>query len=101
MVLDVLIVGCALGGLFFILVAAVGLYRLPDLYTRAHAASKSDTLGTVLSLTAVALSFGVDVAVVKIAFLILFVFVTSPTAAHAITRAAFDQGIEPVGGDDS
>jgi len=77
------------------LVAAVGLIRLPDLYTRTHAASKSDTLGTVLTLAAVALALGADFSTLKTVFLLLFVFLTNPTAAHAITRAAYEEGIEP------
>ncbi|MFW6383787.1 MAG: monovalent cation/H(+) antiporter subunit G [Halodesulfurarchaeum sp.] len=83
------------GGVFFSLVAVVGILRLPDLYTRAHATSKSDTLGTVLSLAGVALLLGTDVTVIKTVFLLLFMFLTNPTAAHAITRAAYDQGITP------
>lgn len=93
--LELLIVALAAGGVFFAFVAAVGVIRLPDLYTRAHAASKSDTLGAVLSLAAVALVFGADIATVKAVFLLIFMFVTNPTAAHAIARAAYDQGIEP------
>lgn len=82
-------------GLFFAAVAAIGLIRLPDLYTRAHSASKSDTLGAILSLGAVGLAYGPSFSTVKIAFLLLFMFLTNPTAVHAITRAAADQGIEP------
>lgn len=82
-------------GLFFTFVAAVGLIRLPDLYTRAHASSKIDTLGAAFTLAGVALIFGVDVTSVKILLLLVFLFITNPTAAHAITRAAYDQGIEP------
>lgn len=89
------IVAMVAGGVFFGVVAAIGLLRLPDLYTRAHSASKSDTLGAVLSLGAVALAFETRLAVVKIVLLILFMFITNPTAVHAITRAAADQGIEP------
>ncbi|SDM15782.1 multicomponent Na+:H+ antiporter subunit G [Halogranum gelatinilyticum] len=92
---ELLIIALAAGGVFFAFVAAVGVIRLPDLYTRAHAASKSDTLGAVLSLAAVALVFGADIATVKAVFLLLFMFVTNPTAAHAIARAAYDQEIEP------
>ncbi|PSQ00090.1 Na+/H+ antiporter subunit G [Halobacteriales archaeon QS_5_70_17] len=97
---DVLIVLLAAAGTFFGGVAAVGVLRLPDLYTRAHAASKSDTLGAVLSLAAVAITFGSGVTTVKTVFLLVFMFVTNPTAAHAITRAAHDQGIEPWTTDD-
>jgi multicomponent Na+:H+ antiporter subunit G len=80
---------------FFAVVAAVSLVRLPDLYTRAHGASKSETLGAMLALAATALTFGSDLSTVKVALLLLFMFITNPTAAHAITRAAAEQGIEP------
>ncbi|POG54516.1 monovalent cation/H(+) antiporter subunit G [Haloferax marisrubri] len=93
--LEYLIVGLVLAGVFFSFVAVVGIIRLPDLYTRAHATSKSDTLGTVLSLGGIALLFGAEVSAVKTVLLLLFMLITNPTAAHAIARAAHDQGIEP------
>ena len=82
-------------GLFFTLVAAIGLIRMPDVYTRAHATSKTDTLGTVLTLAGVAFLFNSGVPRVKLVLLAIFLLITSPTATHAITRAAVDQGIEP------
>lgn len=93
--LTVVVLVLMAGGIFFGIVTAVGLLRLPDLYSRAHAASKSDTLGAVLTLGAVALVFGPSVPTIKTGLLLVFLFVTSPTAAHAITRAAYDQGIAP------
>jgi len=93
--LEAVIIALAVGGAFFAMVAAVGLLRLPDLYTRTHAASKADTLGTILALAAVALALGTDISTVKTVLLLLFMFITNPTAAHAITRAAYDQGITP------
>ncbi|WP_336021932.1 monovalent cation/H(+) antiporter subunit G [Halobellus salinisoli] len=92
---ELLTIGLVAAGTFFAFVAVVGIVRLPDLYTRAHATSKSDTLGTILTLGGVALVLGADVSVAKTALLGVFLFVTNPTAAHAITRAAHDQGIEP------
>jgi multicomponent Na+:H+ antiporter subunit G len=92
---EIAVVVLAAGGVFFALVAAVGLVRLPDLYTRAHATSKSETLGAVLTLTAVALVVDAGLSTVKAGLLLLFMFLTNPTAAHAITRAAAEQGIEP------
>jgi multicomponent Na+:H+ antiporter subunit G len=83
------------GGVFFTFVAAVGIIRLPDIYTRAHGASKSDTLGAGLTLAGVAVAFGAGIPTVKAALLVVFMFITNPTAAHAIARAAADQGIEP------
>ena len=92
---EIVVVVLAAGGVFFAIVAAVGLVRLPDLYTRAHATSKSETLGAVLTLAAVALVVDSGLSTVKAALLLLFMFLTNPTAAHAITRAAAEQGIEP------
>ncbi|MBX0321549.1 monovalent cation/H(+) antiporter subunit G [Halomicroarcula sp. F13] len=89
------IVALALVGAFFGAVAALGIVRLPDVYTRAHAASKSDTLGAVLTVGAAALALQSDISTVKAVFLLTFMFLTNPTAAHAIARAAQDQGIEP------
>jgi len=85
----------AAGGVFFAVVAVVGLVRLPDLYTRAHSTSKSETLGAVLALGAVALSVDLGLSTIKAVLLLVFMFITNPTAAHAITRAAAEQGIEP------
>lgn len=98
--LDYVVVGLVAAGAFFGLVAAVGLVRLPDVYTRTHAASKSDTLGAMLALAGVALAIQANSATVKTVFLLLFMFVTNPTAAHAVARAARDQGIDPWTADD-
>ena len=86
--------GLAAGSVAFTLVSVVGLYRLPDLYARAHATSKADTLGTLLGLGAAGVALGGEGGV-KLALLALFVLVTAPTATHAVVRAAHDQGIEP------
>ncbi len=80
---------------FFALVAAIGFYRLPDVYARAHAASKSETLGALLGLSAAAVAFGPSQETFKLGLLALFVLVTGPTAAHAVVRAAADAGTAP------
>lgn len=87
-------------GLFFTFVSTVGVLRLPDLYARAHTASQADTLGAGFALAAVALSLGVNATASKTVLLLFFIFVTNPTAAHAIARAADEQGIEPWTTDD-
>lgn len=85
------------GGVFSLL-AAIGLLRLPDLYTRMHAASKAGVVGAGLILLAVALvSF--DGAVALRAMLgILFLVLTTPVSAHLLARAAFKAGVDPVPG---
>jgi multicomponent Na+:H+ antiporter subunit G len=92
---EIAVLVLTLGGVFFAVVAAVGLVRLPDLYTRAHSTSKSETLGAVLMLAAVAIAFEGNLSTVKTVLLLVFMFLTNPTAAHAIVRAAADQDIEP------
>lgn len=94
------VLGLALGALFFSFVAALGVVRLPDVYARAHATSKSDTLGTGLALVAVALVLDSGVARLKLGLLVAFVLLTNPVAAHAITRAAHLQGVGPWTADD-
>jgi len=92
---EIAVLVLAAGGVFFSFVAAVGIVRLPDLYSRAHGASKSETLGAMLILAAVALAFDGRLSTVKTVLLLFFMFLTNPTAAHSIVRAATEQGIQP------
>ena len=94
------IVGFVLLGLFFSFVTATGVIRLPDVYSRAHTASQADALGTGFALAGVALALGWSSTTVKTVLLLFFIFLTNPTAAHAISRAAHEQGIEPWTTDD-
>jgi len=89
------IVVCSLLGLFFTFVSMTGVLRLPDVYSRAHTASQADTLGAGFALTAVALTVGLQGSGFKAVLLLFFIFVTNPTAAHAIARAAFEEGRVP------
>lgn len=92
MIADIIIyVGCAflLLGALFSLIAAIGVVRLPDLYTRMHAASKAGAVGGGLVLLSVALvSFDVGVALRAIIGLI-FLLLTTPVAAHLLARASY------------
>ncbi len=90
-----LIVVFLLIGLFFTFVSMTGVLRLPDVYSRAHTASQADTLGAGFGLAAVALTVGWEGAGFKSVLLLFFIFVTNPTAAHGIARAAFEEGIVP------
>ena len=80
-------------GLLFDLFGCVGLVRLPDIYTRLQAATKCVTLGTCMILIGVAVRCGFDPTGVKALLCMAFVLVTSPTAAHAIARGAYQSGI--------
>ena len=83
------------GGVFFTFVSAVGVIRLPDVYARAHTASQTDTLGAGFVVLAVVFAYGLDPDVIKAVLLLVFIFITNPTAAHAAARAAYEEGIEP------
>lgn len=80
-------------GVFFLLMGAVGLLRFPDFYTRMHAAGKCDTLGSLLVVLGLAFYSGFSLTSVKIVLIALFIFVTSPTATHAMARAAFTHDV--------
>lgn len=73
------------------LLSSIGLIRLPDIYTRSHAAAKSATLGVLCILTAVFLYFWLVEGNMSATILlgIIFVFLTSPVGGHLITRAAY------------
>ncbi len=82
-----------LGGLFS-LVAAVGMFRLPDMITRMHAATKAGTLGAGLILIGEAVYYFEIAITLKVLATILFLFLTAPVAAHLIGRAAYHSGIK-------
>ena len=75
-------------GVFFLLLGAIGILRFPDTYTRMHAAGKCDSLGALLVVSGLAVHHGVSLESAKILFIAVFIFLTSPTATHAIARAA-------------
>jgi len=88
-------------GLFFFAVGVLGILRFPDFYTRLHAAGKCDSFAAVLVIAGVALynlddySFANLLVSLKIMAIAVFVFIASPTATHAITKAALVIGVEP------
>jgi multicomponent Na+:H+ antiporter subunit G len=83
-----------LGGAAFLLVSCVGLLRLPDFYTRAHAVGKAETLGSMLILSGLALYNGAALSSVKLLLILTIIAVTNPTATHALTRAAMRSGLK-------
>jgi multicomponent Na+:H+ antiporter subunit G len=88
-------------GILIFAFGVIGILRLPDFYTRMHAAGKTDSLGAVLVVAGFALynlqtlSFANLLVSVKISFIAMFIFVASPTATHAIMQTAIALGIEP------
>ena len=82
-------------GSFMVLVGALGLVRMPDFYTRMHAAGITDTLGADLILLGLMVQAGFSLVTVKLLLIGAFLFFTSPTSTHAIANAAFTAGLTP------
>lgn len=80
-----------LGGLFSLL-AAIGLLRMPDLYTRMQSATKAGTLGVACTAAAAAVHFRDSIASVDAVIVVLFFFLTAPVASHLIARASYTSG---------
>jgi multicomponent Na+:H+ antiporter subunit G len=85
------------GGLF-VLVGGIGALRMPNLFTRMHAASVTDTMGAVLVLGGVMIQAGLSLATIKLAAILLFLLITSPTSSYALASAALLAGIRPDAG---
>ena len=94
--LDAMSWALILAGSFFTVVGAVGLVRMPDLFTRMHAASVTDTLGAGLLLVGFMLQAGLSLVLLKLVFLFLLIFFISPVATHAVANAALQYGIKPM-----
>jgi len=87
---------CLTAGGLFCLVGAVGMLRMPDFYTRLHAASVIETLGGGLILLGLLLQAGFSLVSIKLIFVGLLVFFASPTATHALAKAAMERGLKPL-----
>jgi multicomponent Na+:H+ antiporter subunit G len=80
-------------GASFVLLAAVGIFRMPDLFSRLQVATKASTLGCGLALAGVAVHFATLVVVVMAMVVAAFILCTAPVAAHMIARAAYLVGV--------
>ncbi|MBL4623009.1 MAG: monovalent cation/H(+) antiporter subunit G [Immundisolibacteraceae bacterium] len=85
-----------LSGCACLLISAIGLLRMPDLFTRMHAAGIGDTLGAILVLAGLMLQAGLSITLVKLVLILFFLLFTSPTACHALARAALAGGQKPL-----
>lgn len=94
-VVRILAIVLSLIGVFFFIVGTVGILRLPDFYCRTHATTKCDTLGAGAILLGVAIYERFSFDAFKVLGLIVIIMFSSPTAGHAIARAAFKRGLAP------
>ncbi|MEZ4866662.1 MAG: monovalent cation/H(+) antiporter subunit G [Caldilineaceae bacterium] len=84
---EILILSIATVGVAFMLISAIGILRLPDVYARMHAAGKAATLGVSCVLLATGLAY--EAYLVRMIMLITLFFVTAPIATTAMARAAY------------
>ena len=79
----------------FLLIGGIGALRFSDLYSRIHAASLTDSIGTLLVLLGILLQAGWTLAGAKIGAILIFMLLTGPTASYALANAAFLSGLRP------
>ena len=99
--MTIAVIVLTLSGLIFFFATTVGLLRFPDFYSRMHAAGKGDTLSSLLLLLPLALynfhemNIANLLVALKILLIVVFIFMASPTATHAIIDAGHEAGIKP------
>lgn len=84
-----------LAGGLFMLTGALGILRMPDFYTRLHAAGMTDTMGSAFILAGLILQGGWTLTPVRLGLILLFLYFTGPVATHALANAAYRAGLRP------
>jgi len=85
-------------GLFFLIVGSIGILRLPDVFTRAHALSLTDSIGAVFVLAGLAVYEGFTINLLRILVVLLLIYLMNPAISHATLRAAYRSGLRNKGG---
>lgn len=93
--LDALSWVCILTGIFFMLVGTIGVLRMPDVYTRLHAAGMTDTMGAGFLILGMCLQAGLGLLTLRLLLVYAFLLFTSPISSHALARAALSGRVEP------
>lgn len=93
--MEILSILFVVAGLFFLIVAAIGVIRLPDVFSRAHAVSLTDSLGAFLMLVGMALHEGLSKNNLKIIAVLALLYIQNPVITHATIRAALRAGLKP------
>lgn len=86
---------CLLLGCFLSISGAIGIFRFKEFYSRAHAASITDTLSVLFIITGLVLQSGFTLITVKLLFIFALLWLTGPVASHALVRAAYQTGLKP------
>ncbi len=85
-----------LSGAFFLFIGSLGMVRLRDFWARLHAASIIDSAGVGLLLAGMMVEAGFSLVTLKLILIVIFLFLTGPTASHAVANAAFTSGSRPM-----
>lgn len=96
MIIDIASWALILLGSFFTVVGAFGLVRMPDVFTRMHAASVTDTLGVGFLIFGMGLQAGFTLVTLKLAFLLALFLFTGPVVTHALAQACLHEDIKPL-----
>jgi multicomponent Na+:H+ antiporter subunit G len=83
-------------GSFFTIVGGIGLVRMPEIFTRMHAASVTDTLGVGFLMLGMCLQAGFSLVTLKLVFLLALFFFTGPVVTHALAQACLHEGVKPL-----
>jgi len=95
MLVDIVTWALILAGSVFAVIGAVGTLRFPDFWSRLHAASITDSAGMILLLAGMGVYAGLSLVTVKLVIIGIFLFITGPTATHAVANAALVSGLRP------
>ncbi len=101
MLLNIIVIILIVCGLVFFTGGAIGIIRMPDFYSRLHPAGKLDTAGLFMTISGLAVYTALDFSLeslltsLKLMLIVVFVFITSPTATHAIVDAGVRAGLRP------
>ncbi len=96
MIIDIVSGILIAAGSFFVLVGAISLVRMPDIYARIHGASIIDTVGAGFLILGMILQAGWSMVALKLLFILAIFFFTLPVAAHALAQAALHEGVKPM-----
>ncbi len=84
-----------LAGAVMLVIGAIGIVRLPDVFARMHGAGIIDTMGVGSVLIGLMLQAGLSIVTIKLALIVVFILFTSPTSTHALAQAALHGGVRP------
>lgn len=96
LIVDILSWALIVGGGVFLIIGGIGMLRMPELYTRMHAAGIIDTAGLALMMIGLMLQAGFTLLTVKLILIVVFILYTSPMSTHALAQSALSTGVKPL-----